>query len=151
MKTTTPSWIEPYITSYATLTLDGEEHTYAIIDRHSLSRKHNVPEVFAICSAEGVIAISDTYPEEYRELGITHEIKEFLDEDKCDHVCVRALQQELQLAKDKGLDMRKYVEFRISFFRQIVWYYERALTETPGMLEKLRLSYSYLLSTNPWE
>lgn len=146
MKTTTPPWLAQHIVSFATLALNGEEHTYAVISPE-FSHMHKTPEVFAICSAEGVIAISETYPEEYRELGITHEIMEFLDKDQCEHVCVRALKRELELAEEKGFDMRKYVKFRKDFFRSLISYYR----QTPqmlkeGMLEKMEASLAHLLT-----
>lgn len=147
MKTATPPWIEKYITDFKTLQLNGEDYTYAIING-DLSRDRDAPATFAIF-IYGVLAVSETYPEEYRELGLIHEILESFQEPS-DHVCVHTLKLELEIAKEKGFDMRKYIEFRTGFFKGLIDYYEaHPQMQANRILEKLKLSYDHLLNLNP--
>lgn len=147
MKTATPPWIIKYITGLKTFQIDGtESYTYATISS-AFSYDKGAPTTFAIFS-DGVLAVSETYPEEYRELGLIHEILESFQEPS-DHVCVHTLKLELEIARERGFDMRKYVEFRTGFFKGLIDYYEaHPQMQANSILEKLRLSYDHLTNLN---
>ncbi|MEI6042626.1 MAG: hypothetical protein WCQ00_03635 [bacterium] len=141
-----PLWLTPYVIGQANLTYAGEIYTYAIISAEFSTGKY-APANFVIFK-DGVLAISDAYPKEYRELGLIHEIIE-PTRDHDDGECLYALKQELEMAEqEEGVNLRKYISFRLAFFNDWVTYYgqkERSPKES-FLLRKLEVSYNHLLS-----
>lgn len=145
MKTKIPKWLQPFVISTKTFMWNNEEHEYAIVSEE-FSLNAGGPRMFTICIA-GVLAVSDTYPEEYRELGLIHELIEYSPTDS--KPCPLALHDELQLAESRGMNMEKYTSFRLRFFSDLILYYEgKERTESEdSLLQQLKESRELLAKT----
>ncbi len=144
MKTKIPTWLESFVITHSTFFHDDEDHEYAVV-ASTLATNQGAPEVFAIMNGE-VLAISEAYPEEYRELGLIHELVCNTTKEEDCHICLRSLQYELDLARERGLVMVDYINFRSLFFENLIKYYE-AKNETVvevKILEKMRHSLAHL-------
>lgn len=118
-----PKWIEKSVLNLSTLTYNGEEYKYAVVVS-DFGIKNGIAANFTIAK-DGVLAVSEACPQEYRDLYLIHEIIE--SDDLCrDHgVCLRALKEELRLAEKRGLEMDKYVKDRLQFFVDVAEYYNK--------------------------
>ncbi len=120
MVSKTPTWIARYVQQTATFEYKGERHQYLIVDSE-LASVQGAPEIFTICK-NGVLAISSSYPAEWRELGLIHElVEQSLPQN--DGVCLEALKVELDYASRSNVDMVSYKTFRITFFKNLITFY----------------------------
>ncbi|MDA8611485.1 hypothetical protein N9L18_01305 [Candidatus Pacebacteria bacterium] len=144
IKTLIPDWLEPFVLRTATLKFEGVTYEYAIV-RTDFSETAGCPEMFTTYS-EGLLAVSDAYPDKIREIGLIHEIIEDPDRSTDKHDCVNTLKRELEMAKEQGLDIPEYTRFRTQFFDDMVLYYEKKeRTEKEDfILAKLRYSQRHL-------
>lgn len=145
MKTAIPDWLKDHVVEQCTLTYKGEEYTYVVVSS-AFGTAQGVPEMFTIMNG-GVLAVSDAYPKEWRELGLIHEIIENTSGDLDEGSCARALHKELELAGESGIDMPSYVAFRLSFFEGLIGYYS-SKTRVPAedeLLKRLLHSRDHLL------
>ena len=100
-------------------------------------------------NSNGFLAISDSYPAQYRRLAILHEAKEFsepLDEDSC----ARTLEYELrQAALLQVKPDATYLRFRLGFFEKTIAYYEAKERDEKeeALLARLRKSQKYLVAS----
>lgn len=150
MKTDIPSWLKPHVVTEETFTFEGVEYTYAVV-KSQFGTSQGVPGMFTIMNG-GVLAVSDIYPVEYRELGLIHEI---VENGKCahegEHACVESLKVELDLARQKpGIVIHEYICFRIGFFAGMTAYYEgkTRTDEEDALLAKMRYSLGHLIKAN---
>lgn len=142
MRTTTPDWLKPYLQGYGTFTHDGEEHVYAIVSK-AMGIDDGGLELFALCTKDGVLGVSDSCPEKWRELVLIHELMEHRHAHKTPSLCRDMLLRELEIAKERGVDMKAYLRFRLDFFEGLVRYYARK--EKPSNRETellVRLSHA---------
>lgn len=127
---------------------NGITYEYLVL-KHEFGERNAGLRIFTVHN-DGVIAISDTYPDLIRDLGLIHEISEYTgkSEGKDDHDCVKTLCEELQIAEDSGLPMVDYISFRLEFFQNLLAYYERSpeTEESKLMIRKLRHSVAHLQS-----
>lgn len=146
MNTTIPCWLESFVIEKRSFTFQGEVHTYALV-KPSFGEIQGATSIFVIfILGPDVLAISEAYPEEYRELGLIHELIEGKGNPD-DHICVHSVEQELRLAEERGINMREYVAFRRNFFRNMVVYYDQKKNGPDDgglLLRKLWHSYVYL-------
>ncbi len=126
MKTIVPSWLAPHVVGYGALQYAGEEYQYAVAsERLSEAFGENAPQIFTIYT-QGILAISETCPEEYRRLCLVHELIENPDDASNDEfACYHAVREELQIAQTLLADVQEYIEFRKKFFCDLVTYYEK--------------------------
>jgi hypothetical protein len=148
IETKIPENFEEFVLEKGKLKLDDQEYTYAVMDQEGLKGKFGdrIPVMFA-SGDRGMISISENYPEEYRELGLKHEIYEFFT---CDSnkptCCLESLKKELVIAKEEVGNIAEYVTFRRKFFGDLITFYE-GQPDWDGkeqFLNKLRLSFDYL-------
>jgi len=121
-----PNYLVRYVKGTRTLQHKGKTYCYFVVSA-AFGVDNNAPRVFTICTKDDhILMISDEYPEEYRELGLIHEIIEYIDfaEKTGEHVCKKALQAELLLAEKQVSDFSEYKTFRLGFFEAMVEYYE---------------------------
>lgn len=140
--TNTPPWIVSRVVELNVLTHAGEDYTYAIVD-HRFGLENGIAANFTIAK-NGVLAVSDACPTEYRELYLIHEIIESDDTCRNNGVCLRALKEELRLAEERKFDMRKYVEDRLLFFRGVCAYYESRKDTPEGLATHIKTHRSFL-------
>jgi|SRR3989344_3741952 len=162
--TTPPEWLKPeYIAEKNSFWLHNTSYEYAVIDTAKIrddqeekleNERLVLPDVFVI-RTDGFLAVSDTYPEPYRELAIIHEVREFssiaksADDGVGENACAEALAFELDQAKFFRLyakDMSAYYEFRQSFFNKLISFYEQyeKTPEQEALLARMRHSLDYL-------
>jgi hypothetical protein len=119
-----PDWMKKYVVILDKFEYDSVTFPYALVS-YMLGTSQGAPPIFTIILDDGTLAVSDAYPEEWRELGLIHEVMEWGTDSKDRHSCLKALKAELELAKEKGFDMRAYVQFRFEFFRNMVSFYSK--------------------------
>lgn len=143
MKTIVPSWLEPHVVGYGILHYSGEEYHYAVASaRLAKAFGDNAPEIFTIYT-QGILAISETCPEEYRELCLLHELIENPDDASNDEfACYHAVREELQIAQTLLPDIEDYIEFRKKFFDDLVTYYENKKRDAKEEKLLMRLMHS---------
>ena len=142
----TPEWAEKYKVGEDAFWLHDVWYQYAILSSEKLRADDpTIPEIFAM-NLDGFLAVSDTYPKQYRNLGILHEAKEFsgpLDEGSC----ARTLEYELgQASLLQVYSMSEYLRFRLGFFEKIIAYYENKERneKEEALLSRLYKSREYL-------
>jgi hypothetical protein len=113
--------IQPFVKERKKFLFLGVTHEYLVVDAE-FGKQHGVPNHFTICK-NGVLAVSDEYPEQYRELGLIHELIEHSLPQSIS-VCKDALIEELILAEERNLDLAEYIEFRTEFFEKMLAYYK---------------------------
>lgn len=147
IETTTPNWIRPYITETREISYGGQTYSYLIINEEEFGKKVSLPKTFASYSKEGLISISSNYPERYRELGLTHEIRERTEHQDESGCCLVCLKIELEDLEKTELDKKEYIQFRLGFFEDLINYYdEKERTEYENnLLENLIQSKNYLI------
>src|SRR3989344_970246 len=124
LKLKTPEWAEKYKVGEDAFWLHDTWYQYAILSAENFRADYpSVPDMFAM-NNDGFLAVSDSYPAQYRRLAILHEVKEFsepLDEDSCARTLEYELSQAvlLQVKPDAT-----YLRFRLGFFEKIIAYYE---------------------------
>lgn len=127
MKTTIPAWLAAHVVGTGAFVFEGETYEYAVV-RSQFGPDNGAPALFTLAS-EGVLAVSDAYPEPWRELALIHEILDYCRQPRL--TCVESLQKELELAKERGIDMPAYVRFRLGFFTGLVEYYANKVERAP--------------------
>lgn len=145
VETVIPEALQPHVRSIGELQRGDTTYTYAVYDP-AFARQYKAPDLSSMFS-NGILAISEAFPEEYRELGLMHEIAEYTElKPHGDDACVESTVQELKLAEEKGLDMKAYIAFRIGFFEQMIPYVESLpkSEQNDATLRGMRKSYSYL-------
>lgn len=142
------TWVKPeYVVNRGTVTQNNTEYEYLVLDTSSIP---GIPKLFAICN-QGLIAVSNQYPEKYHKAALKHEIAEKIDTqtDKEDEMlCLNCLKQELiEVKSDPNIDYRDYINNRYNFFESIVTYYanmpERKPEDETIFRQAIR-SYEYL-------
>jgi hypothetical protein len=142
------TWIKPEnIIASKKIEQNGKIYEYWVLD---LSHMPSAPKIFAICN-RGLIAVSPSYPEQYQEAAIRHEIQENIDNvDRKDEemICVECLKKELdEIKQDKNIDYADYIQNRYVFFKETIAYYEKKSNLTPDetiILRKIKKSFEYL-------
>lgn len=152
VKTSIPNWLKPYLLHLLQLEYKGIYYDYTVVSSGlSALFGENAPQMFTI-KTQGVLAVSETCPEKYRELFLIHEIIENPEsEELADDACLNALQEEISLAKDRVSDFRDYTSVRFKFFEGLVAYYEKEIKDEKEekLLVRLLRSRDYLKSTFP--
>jgi hypothetical protein len=145
-----PDQVKPYIRGRGTVTYNGEEYEYLVLDAQFPIR-HGAPPMVASCTQSGMLAISDACPQEYWELWLTHELMENTQNPVPENGCVEALKKELAMARERKFEMVRYVLFRYTFFCCLVEYYERKVRVPfeDALLARLKLSLEYLKNYEP--
>ncbi|MEI7513003.1 MAG: hypothetical protein WCJ74_00075 [bacterium] len=147
IETTKPNWIEKFVIDTREVTHEGKTYSYLVVNEEEFGKKVSIPKTFASYSKEGLISISSNYPEKYRELGLTHEIREHNEHTGENGCCLVCLKTELEDLEKTELDKKEYIQFRLGFFEDLVNYYdekERAEYEN-NLLENLIQSKNYLI------
>lgn len=143
-KMVTPDWAAPFVTRFSSFTFHNVTHQYAVL-RDELGTQQGAPAMFTI-QVEEFLGVSVSYPEEWRELGLIHEILEHTILKDEEHCCLLALVAELLIAAERGVEMHAYVSFRQKFFANLVAYYENK--ERSGhedaILAGMKLSLAHL-------
>lgn len=150
IQTVVPEWAKPFVIGRETFSYNGEEYEYAVISSRA-SEQPQVPAVF-LTNKSGFLSTSESYPAEYRRLGLIHELIELSVDPVPENGCVEALKTELDMAEKEGIDMRKYAEFRLQFFSIIVNYYETKPNRAPvedELIARLRHSVAHLRAYKP--
>ena len=147
IETIIPSWAKQYIEEIRELGHDGITYTYLVIKEDELGKVANVPKTFASYSKEGLISVSSNYPEQYRELGLAHEIREHNEHKGEKGCCLICLKSELQDLEKTELNKKEYVQFRLEFFNDLVSFYEGKSRDVgeDSLLENLVMSRDYLI------
>lgn len=152
MKTTIPAWLAAHVVGTGEFVFEGETYEYAVV-RAEFGPDNGAPVLFTLASG-GVLAISDAYPEPWRELGLIHEILDYYHQPTL--TCVESMQKELELAKARGINLPEYVRFRLEFFTALVEYYANKARRTPkedrilsGLFSSLRLLQARLGIIDP--
>jgi hypothetical protein len=134
IETAVPNWQGIPVLGMSKLVFNGYVYTYCVLDTSALLK------LATICK-DGVLAVSADYPEEYRELALIHELLEFASWQGSHRTrqcsCMGALEQELDIAKNRGADMNKYLKLRLEFFDGVTGYYEERQS-AGGMTEEER-------------
>lgn len=121
IETQIPNWQGIPVVEMGSLTFNGALYTYCVLDTRLLLK-------FATICKDGILAISADYPKKYRELALIHELIEFTSWQEKDRKrvcsCQSALQQELGIAQNRGIDMGEYIRLRLEFFEGVANYYE---------------------------
>ncbi len=131
------------VVEQSSLVFNGNTYTYFVLDTREFIE-------FAVACNYDFLAISESYPEKYRELALIHELIELksplISERARQCSCFDALQQELSIASDRGYDMEEYTKFRLRVFECLTNYYEnKELGEGEAeILENLQGSRDYL-------
>ena len=123
-------------------------YEYAVLDTSKIPKDEiKLPEVFVL-RTESYLAVSDTYPEAYRRLGIVHEVKEYFQKEPNKNSCVEAVGYELDQAtffEIRAKEMPEYLKFRLDFFDKLIKFYEAEKNpDYEEILTRLRHSRSYL-------
>jgi hypothetical protein len=145
MVTQTPKWIARFVKLRASFLYNNETHEYVVVDPE-IALIQGAPPVFTICK-NGVLAVSSDYPEEWRGLGLIHEIVEQgMPQD--DNMCLEALKVELELAQQLKIDMVAYVTFRNMFFRNLLNFYTNCddFSGRVDLVKRLSQSLDHLTS-----
>lgn len=118
-------------------------YIYALVSSE-LAKKQGAPAVFTIMKG-GVIAISDTYPEKWRNLGLIHEIMDSNGRLHA-HSCVESLKTELEMAEYFRFDMEAYTAFRLKFFTDLIAFYKKSpdFEGRSGLIHRLEHSKRHL-------
>ena len=147
IETTKPSWIEEFVIETRDVTHEGQTYSYLVVNEEEFGKKFKIPKTFASYSEQGLISISSNYPEQYKELGITHEIREHNEHKGENGCCLACLKTELEDLEKTELDKKEYIQFRLGFFEHLVNYYSektRAGNED-AILANLTQSRNYLI------
>lgn len=146
-----PSWLDPYIKGSGIVEYGGKRYRYDIISREPANRQQ-APHFFTIGPAGGVLAVSETVPEEFRRIALLHE---FIEHHECSGpLCCRiALERELALLQECAeLDQRAYIDFRLDFFSQTIGFYtrkgSRITMKERELVAQMHQSYMYLKDTS---
>ena len=145
IETIIPTWIEPYVIEVKELKYGDVVYTYIVVDAE-ISKRMTTPRIFTIFRG-GVMAVSSNYPEEYREIGLIHEIREFTElQGEGEMACLDALKAELETMGKAGIEPEKYNRFRLEFFEGLIAYYEGKERDEieDEFLKKIRHSYEHL-------
>ncbi|MDQ5901401.1 MAG: hypothetical protein QG580_116 [Patescibacteria group bacterium] len=121
IETQVPNWQGVPAVGMGKLIFNDVTYIYCVLDTRLLMK------LATICK-DGILAVSMDYPGEYRELALIHELIEFSSWQEKDRKrvcsCQSALQQELSMAQNRGIDMGEYIKLRLEFFEGVVSYYE---------------------------
>lgn len=151
IETKVPRRMSRHVREYGTFRIepfpDGDEYQFAVV-RPRYGKILGLPEIFIICTDDGILAISENYPEDWREVGLMYAILgcraffvENKDSERNEDAWLKVIEDELQIARNLSFDTSAYLPFREKFFAGLVEYYEKKGKEKRTPEEETLLSY----------
>ena len=98
VKNVVPDWANKFIVKNGKIPCCGLEFEYAVLSEEVVS-EHKTPEMFSTGKGN-FLSITENYPDEYKNLALTHEAMEFNGFfPEGEEQCLCALKEELKIAE----------------------------------------------------
>lgn len=129
MSSRIPEWAKEFIVGCGRVRYGGKLHLYAVLRKDFMGGQ--LANFVDFIQYPRFLYLSEEIPQEYRELVLRYELRRYLRYKNMEKGwCRRSLEIEIKEIP-VSVKKKKYVQWRLHFFRHHYWYY----TEGPGQTE----------------